>query len=133
MTHVVDTKIIKGPGDLDLLLGIKKGVGELLSLTQSTLDDLEARDIAQEIGDAAVVAVGIPGGGGVRVLASLNTGEARVIGICSSQYQLGLCWSEYLPLAPLACPLGSGSAPGHIVGVSACGLEGLEGLRGSNS
>ena len=81
MTHIVHTKVIEGPGDLDLLLGIKKGIGELLALTQGTLDDLEAGDIAQEIGDANVVAVRIPGGGRVGVLAGFDAGEAGVFTI----------------------------------------------------
>lgn len=80
MTHVVDTKVIEGLGDLDLLLGIKKGIGELLALTQGTLDDLEAGDIAQEVGDADVVAVGVARGGGVRVLAGLDGREAGMGG-----------------------------------------------------
>ena len=83
MTHVVNTKLIESLGDLDLLLGVKKGIGELLALTQSTLDDLEAGDVAEEIGHADVVAVGIPGGGGVRILASLDSSEAGVV----------TCWS----------------------------------------
>ena len=76
MTHVVNTKLIEGLGDLNLLLGIKKGVGELLTLTEGALDDLEAGDIAQEIRHADVVAVWVASDGGVRVLASLNGSEA---------------------------------------------------------
>ena len=78
MTHVVNTKLIESLGDLDLLLGVKKGIGELLTLTQGTLDDLEPRDIAQEVGDSSIVAVGVACGGGMRVLASLDTGKPRV-------------------------------------------------------
>ena len=78
MTHVVNTELIQGLGDLNLLLGVKEGIGELLTLTQRTLDDLEARDIAQEVGDSSIVAVGVACGGGMRVLASLDTGKPRV-------------------------------------------------------
>ena len=78
MTHVVNTELIQGLGDLNLLLGVKEGIGELLTLTQRTLDDLEARDIAQEVGDSSIVAVRVAGGGGMRVLASLDTGKPRV-------------------------------------------------------
>lgn len=59
MTHIVNTKVVEGPGDLDLLFGIEESVGELLTLTQGTLDNLETGDIAQEIGDTDVVAVGV--------------------------------------------------------------------------
>lgn len=78
MTHVVNTELIKGLGDLNLLFGVKKGVGELLTLTQGALDDLESRDIAQEVGNSCIVAVRVAGGGGMRVLASFDTGESRV-------------------------------------------------------
>lgn len=79
MTYIVNTKLIKGLGNLDLLLGIKKGIGELFTLSQCTLNNLKTGDIAQEIGDTGVVAVGIPRGCGVRVLTSLNGGEAIVV------------------------------------------------------
>lgn len=78
MTHVVRTKVIKSPGDLNLLLGIEKGVGELLTLTQGALNDLKPGNIAQEIGHADIVAVRVAGGGGVRVLTGLDTSEAGV-------------------------------------------------------
>lgn len=78
MTHVVNAEVVKGPGDLNLLLGIEKGVGELLALTEGALNNLEAGDIAQEIGNADVVAVGVAGGG-VRVLAGLNADETGVL------------------------------------------------------
>ena len=80
MTHVVDTKVVQSLGDLDLLLGIEESIGELFTLTQGTLDNLEAGDIAQEIGHAGVVAVRVAGSGRVRVLAGLDTSEAGVVG-----------------------------------------------------
>lgn len=79
MTYVVYAKLIKGFGNLNLLLGIKKGIGELFTLSQCALYDLKTGDIAQEIGDAGVVAVGISCGCGVRVLTSFNGGEAIVV------------------------------------------------------
>lgn len=79
MTHVVNTKLIKGFGDFNLLLSIKKGIGELFTLSQCALNNLKTGDIAQEIGDAGVVAIGIPCGCGVRVLTSLDGGEAVVV------------------------------------------------------
>lgn len=79
MTHVVNTKVVESLGNLDLLLGIEESVGELLTLTQSTLDNLETGDIAQEVGDTDVVAVRVTRSGGMRVLAGLDTGEAGVI------------------------------------------------------
>lgn len=78
MTHVVNTELIEGLGDFNLLLGVEESVGELLTLTQGTLDDLEARDVAQEVGDTDVVAIGVPRDGGVGVLASLDGSEAGV-------------------------------------------------------
>ena len=79
-THVVNTKVIESLGDLNLLLGVKEGVGELLTLTEGTLDDLEPRDIAQEVGNSSIVAVRVTSAGGVRVLTSLDAGEAGVRG-----------------------------------------------------
>ena len=79
MTHVVHTDDIESLGNLNLLGGIEESVGELLSLTQGRFDNLEARDIAKEIGDASVVAVGVAGCGGVGVLASFNANETRVV------------------------------------------------------
>jgi hypothetical protein len=81
MTHVVHTEVIESFGDLDLLLGIEESVGELLTLTQSRLDDLEAGDVAEEIGDAYIVAVRVAGGRGVGVLAGLNASEAGVLAV----------------------------------------------------
>lgn len=77
MTHVVNTKLIESLGNLDLLLGVKESIGELLSLTESTLDDLETGNIAQEVGHANVVTVRVAAGR-VGILASLNAGEAGV-------------------------------------------------------
>lgn len=129
MTHVVNTELIQGLGDLNLLLGVKKSIGELLTLTQGALDDLESRDIAQKVGNSCIVAIRVAGGGGMRVLASLDTGESRV--------RSGIYWTNRLiqiqqnphfedskliptPLtrsltfwtgfAPLLCPLGPLSA-----------------------
>lgn len=87
MTHVVHTKVIESLGDLNLLLSIKEGVGKLLALTQSTLDNLETGDIAQEIGDADIVTVRVAGSGGVRVLAGLDTSEAGVSSYRSQSQQ----------------------------------------------
>lgn len=51
---VVDAEVIESLGDLDLGLGVEEGVGELLAFSQGALDDLEARDIAQEVADGLV-------------------------------------------------------------------------------
>lgn len=134
MTHVVNTEVIKSPGDFDFLLGIKEGVGELLALTQGALNDLEAGDVAQEIGNTDVVAVRVARLCGVRVLASLDASEAGVFTYSWDQHGeliVRICRLEFLPLAPLAplvCPLGSGSAPGHILCVDS-GVEGLKEWR----
>lgn len=79
MTHVVNTEVVEGLGDLDLLLGIEESIGELLTLTQGALNNLKAGDVAQEVGHADIVAVGVAGRGGVRVLAGLDTSEAGVV------------------------------------------------------
>lgn len=79
VTHIVDTEVIEGLGDLNLLLGVEEGVGELLTLTESTLDDLEAGDIAQEVGHTGIVAVGVASDGGVRVLTALDGRKVSVV------------------------------------------------------
>lgn len=78
MTHIVNAEVIEGLGNLNLLLGVKEGIGELLALTKGALNDLEAGDIAQEVCHADIVAVGVASGG-VGVLASLNAGETGVV------------------------------------------------------
>lgn len=45
----VNTEVIEGLGDLDLGLGVEVGVGELLTLTQGRLDDLEVGDVGEEV------------------------------------------------------------------------------------
>jgi len=137
MTHVVNTKLIKGFGDFNLLLGIKKGIGELFTLSQCALYNLKTGDIAQEIGDAGVVAVGIPRGCGVRVLTSLDGGEAIVVHcverrISSIELKQDLILNTEIntvpfPLAsvvplPLVCPLAVLSAPGHILSAGMYGV-----------
>ena len=79
MTHVVHTEVIESLGNLNLLLGIKESIGKLFTLTKCALDNLETRNIAQEIGDANIVAIGVPGCGGVGVLTSLDASEAGVV------------------------------------------------------
>ncbi len=54
MTHVIDPKCIESPGNLNFLLCVEEGIGELFSLSQRALDDLESRDIAQEVADGLV-------------------------------------------------------------------------------
>lgn len=87
MTHVVHTELIQSLGDLNLLLGVEESVGELLTLTESGLNDLESRDVAQEVGDTDAVTVGVTGG--VRVVASLNSSEAGVVGFSNKQVSGG--------------------------------------------
>lgn len=84
MTHVVHTKVIEGLGNLNLLLCIEKSVGELLALTQGTLNNLKSGDIAQEIGYADIVTVWVARSGGVRILTGLDSSEAGVIGYSSN-------------------------------------------------
>jgi hypothetical protein len=78
MTHVVDTKVIQGLGNLNLLLGVEEGVGELFTFTKGTLNDLETRDIAQKVGHTDVVAVRVTRSRRVRVLTGLDGSEAGV-------------------------------------------------------
>jgi hypothetical protein len=70
VAHVVNAEIIQSLGDLDLLLRVEKGIGELFTLSQSTLDDLKIRYVAQEVADGLVwvrtvrmgVGLGLDGG-----------------------------------------------------------------------
>lgn len=78
MTHVVHTKLIKSFGNFDLLLCIKKGIGELFTFSQRALNNLEAGDIAQEIGDTGIMAVRISRSR-MGVLASLNCSKTVVL------------------------------------------------------
>jgi len=54
MTHIIHTKIVQRFGDFNFFGSIEEGIGKLLSFSQSTLNDLEARYIAQEITDGLV-------------------------------------------------------------------------------
>lgn len=54
MTHVIHTKFVQRFGDFNFFGSIEEGIGKLLSFSQSTLNDLEARYIAQEITDGLV-------------------------------------------------------------------------------
>lgn len=73
-THIVDAEIIQGPGDLNLLGGVKEGVGKLLALTQGALDDLEARDVAQVVAHGLVWVGPVD----VGVLLGLEAGVSRM-------------------------------------------------------
>jgi hypothetical protein len=74
VTNVVNAEIIQSLGDLDLLLRVKKGIGELFTLSQSTLDDLEIRYVAQEVADRLVWVRTVRMGVGL----GADGGEARV-------------------------------------------------------
>jgi hypothetical protein len=92
MTHVVDTKVIQGLGNLNLLLGVEEGVGELFTFTKGTLNDLETRDIAQKVGHTDVVAVRVTRSRRVRVLTGFDGSEAGV-----SNWEEGrLVWIRYV-------------------------------------
>lgn len=80
MTHIVNTKVIQSLGNLNLLLSVEKGIGELLTLPQSTLDNLESGDVAQEVSDTGVVTVRVPVCGRERVLARSDGGETLLGG-----------------------------------------------------
>lgn len=75
MTHVVNTEIIQSLGNLNLLLGIEEGIGELFTLSQSALNDLEIRHIAQEVADGLVRVRSVRMGVGL----GLHGGEARMV------------------------------------------------------
>lgn len=74
MTHVVNTEVVQGFGNLNLLLLVEKGIGELFTLPQSTLNDLEVPYIAQVVANRLVWVVS----GWVRIRLGLNGGEAWV-------------------------------------------------------
>jgi hypothetical protein len=54
MAHVVNTEIIQRLGNLNLLFGVKKSIGELLTLSQRALDNLESRDVAKKVAHGLV-------------------------------------------------------------------------------
>lgn len=135
MTHIVNTKVTQGLGNLDLLLGVEEGVCKLLTLTQSTLNNLETRHIAQEVGHGRIVAVGIPSNGRMRVLPGLDGSITRVrrriliwqmVNINQDSVISGLK-EEFLlmPLTVSEVPLGPLFILGDIVG----GMRGQEGLK----
>jgi hypothetical protein len=72
--HIVYTKIIQRPGNFDFLGRVKKGICKLLTLTQSALDDLEVRDITQEVANWLVRVISVD----VWVLSRGNGGKTRV-------------------------------------------------------
>ncbi len=74
MTHIVNTEIIQSLGDLNLLLGVEESVCKLLALSQSTLNDPEARYIAQEVADRLVWVISVRMG----VRLGLDSGKAWV-------------------------------------------------------
>lgn len=53
-SYIVNTEIVKRLSDLNLLLQVEEGIGELLALTQRRLNDLEGSNIAQKVGDRLV-------------------------------------------------------------------------------
>ncbi len=74
VTHIINTEIIQGLGDLNLLFGVEESIGKLLALSQGTLNDLEIRYIAQEVTDGLVWVRSVRVGIGL----GLDGGEARV-------------------------------------------------------
>ncbi len=53
-THIICSEVVQRLRYLDLLLGVEEGIGKLLSLSKSALDDLEAGDVAEEIADRLI-------------------------------------------------------------------------------
>lgn len=51
MTHVINTEIVQSLSDLNLLGGVEESIGELFTLSQCALNDLEIRDVTQEVAD----------------------------------------------------------------------------------
>lgn len=74
VTHVVNTEVVQGLGYLNLLLSVEEGIGELFTLSQRTLDDLEARHIAQEVANRLIWVMS----GRLGVCLGLDGGEAWV-------------------------------------------------------
>lgn len=73
MTDVIDTEVIESLSDFNLLGSVEESVGELLSLTKSRLNDLEAANIAQEVSHWLVRIRRL-----VWVLSGFDTGETWV-------------------------------------------------------
>ena len=113
---------------LDLLLGIEKGIGKLLSLSKSTLNDLEAGNVAEEVADGLVRVSRTR----MRVLPGMNAGIARVICTTPSGRHFlevwGTCLLPLTPLTPSVCPftpfvrLSPFSTEGHMVAQWRLGL-----------
>jgi len=47
--QIFDAEIVKGFSDGDLGLGVKEGIGELFSLSESALDDFKVGNVVQEV------------------------------------------------------------------------------------
>lgn len=54
MSHIIHPEVIQGFGNFDFLGRVEERIGELFSLPQCALDDLESRNIAQEVSDGLV-------------------------------------------------------------------------------
>lgn len=74
LTDVVDSKFIKRFSYLDLFLCVKKCVGELLSFSQCTFNDLKVGDIAQVVPDG-LIRIGTLG---IRVCLRLYSSKAWI-------------------------------------------------------
>lgn len=74
VTHVVRSKVIQCPGNLNLFRGVEKRIGELLAFSQCAFYDLESRYIAQEVADRLVWISGV----GMWVLSCLDAGVTFV-------------------------------------------------------
>jgi hypothetical protein len=75
MTHIIHPEIIERLGNLNLLFRIKEGIGKLFPFSQSTLNDLKPRDIAQEVAHMPIPIIPLIG---MRILLSVHSCETRV-------------------------------------------------------
>lgn len=61
-SYIVNTEIIQRPSNFNLLGCVEEGVGKLLTLSQSALNDFERADVAKEVRYWLVRIPGIDGG-----------------------------------------------------------------------
>ena len=75
VTHIIRSKVIQSPCNLNLLLGIKKSIGKLLPFSKGALNNLKAGDVAEEVADGLVWISGVR----MWVLSGVNTSVAGMI------------------------------------------------------
>jgi hypothetical protein len=110
VTHVVNTKIVQSLGDLNLLLGVEEGIGKLLTLSQSTLNDLEIGYVAQEVANGLIWVCSVRMGVGL----GLDGGEARMVCKMKNQSLFSPTTIEALSVSTVGRPIGPVRSSVHM-------------------